>query len=274
MSEQPSRNMTWATLLAHWASLARASMALPDDAEGDRWRAAVPAVIDLQALAHALDDLDQLADPEERALALDKADMLIQRDAQTLSELWEGQELHPELQALIVDACAAHAAAEEGGVEWVVTAERLVAEHPAELVELLLSMGFAGELFVPTPGVPIFRTCPAAFARDAFGASPDRNMCKAIRQFLGGSPVVGKPERTPFLRMAYRQFDFSKGGAVRDVVEPFDDEPAPGQALLIAAIIEGEPQPVGLPPRAMPRQDPLPVVFAEDEVPDQEPHPE
>ncbi|MBC7773000.1 MAG: hypothetical protein H7210_10930 [Pyrinomonadaceae bacterium] len=256
--------MTWATLLAHWASLAQASMALPAGAEGDRWRAAVPAIIDLQAVTCALDDLDRLAEPDERALALDKADMLIQRDADALSTLWNGEDLHPELQSLIVDACEAHAAAEEGGVEWVVTAERLVAEHPAELVEVLLAMGFAGDLYVPTPGVPIFRTCPATFARDMYGASPDKNMSKAIRTFLGGSSSVSKPQRVPYMRMAYRQFDFSKGSAVRDAVEPYDDEPASGQALLIPAILEGEPQPVGLPPRNMPKLDALPVVFVEE----------
>lgn len=259
-----SQNMTWATLLAHWASLARASMALPAGADGDRWRAAVPAIIDLQAVTCALDDLDRLAEPDERALALDKADMLIQRDAEALKELWNGEELHAELQSLIVDACAAHAAAEEGGIEWVVTTERLVAQHPAELVEVLMAMGFAGDLYVPAPGMPIFRTCPAAFARDLNGASPNREMCKAIRAFLGGSGAVSKPKRMPYLCMAYRQFDFSKGGAVRDVVEPLGDEPAPGQALLIPAILEGEPQPVGLPPRNMPRLEALPVVFDED----------
>jgi len=266
--------MTWATLLAHWASLARASLALPAGADGDRWRAAIPAIIDLQAVTYALDDLDRLAEPDERALALDKADLLIQRDAESLQQLWNDEELHPELRTLIIDACAAHAAAEEGGVEWTVSSDRLVTDHPAELVDMALNMGFAGDLFLPTPGVPIFRSCPVAFARDMYGASPTPELCKLIRTFLtsGDGTSISKPSRVPYMRMAYRQFDFAKGGPVRDVVVPFDDQPAAGQALLIPAILEGQPQPVGLPPRSTHRIESLPVVF-QDEIdePDETP---
>ena len=46
--------ISWASLLAHWTQVAQASLALPRDAEGDRWRAAVPSIIVLQAVTHAL----------------------------------------------------------------------------------------------------------------------------------------------------------------------------------------------------------------------------
>lgn len=294
MRSEPE-SLTWATLLAHFTALAKASLALPRDAAGDRWRTAVPSIISLQAVTHALQELDsfpvrtakgkrRVMDAAERAVALDKAAMLIARDSRALSALWGKEPVHEAVEELQADATMAFAEAMHAGYQWYVAGEVLVAEHPADLVEALLEAGFQGDLYVPSPGVPLFQTCPAAWIGGGPGLGAedeeeleggvDDAMVRLISEFLGD---VSEPSRGSRPVLAYRQFDFSRGGPVRDVAvrqtpphwvedgELMEEQPA-GQALLVAAIVAGEGQAVSLPPRkAPPLTELLPVVF-EDEA--------
>lgn len=268
----PSADLTWPALLAHWTAFAQSSLALPKTAEGDRWRAAVPAIIGLQAVTLALKDIDRLpADAaassggeaeSERSVGLDKASILIRQYAGELHSIFKDQPLHEELATLIDDARAAHTAARESGFEWRVSADRLSPEHPADLVALVLSTGFDGDLFVPSPGVDLFRESPAAFCRRADGGRPHERVIRAIKEFLID---VGRPERVAGMRQVYRQFDFAAGGAVRDYVVPMDAELPAGQPLLVPAILDGEEVNVTLPPRRGAAMKAVPVVFAEKE---------
>ncbi len=289
-------SITWTTLLAHFTALAKASLSLPKDASGDRWRAAVPAIVSLQAVTHALGELDAIDEPStirprktgghsrdngggggERAVALDKAEILIRRDSHALRELWGHQPLHAELAEIIADANAAYEAALDFGYEWSVVDEALIAEHPADVVEELLAAGFSGDLYVPAPGVMLFESCPAAWLHPKQSA-PDQTdkvasrgpnqggivddaMLRIVTEFLKGA---GVPLATSRPGMGYRQFDFAKGGPVRDVVVEFGTSPPGGQALLVPAILNGEAQPVSLPPRKTEPMDPLPVVFQDE----------
>lgn len=276
MSEMHDK-LTWTSLLAHWTAFAQSSLALPKGAEGDRWRDSVPAIIGLQAIAQALAELDRLGPQEDRAVAQDRAAVGIQTHARTLHALWKGESLHPELAALIDDARRALAATREGGVEWVVTAERLVVDHPADLVAALLAAGFDGDLYLPVPGTVLFRHSPAAFARTPTGQAPDAGVTGAVRAFLneGGDEHGGVAKHTsvPVMRQVYRQFDFGLtgagakkgGGAVRDLVQPMNAELAAGQAQLVPAILAGQPVPVTLPIPGMAGIGPLPVVFGPTE---------
>lgn len=256
---------TWTGLLAHWTALAQRSLALPQNAEGERWRAAIPAIVGLQAIAHALGEIDTLAPDEDRAAAQDLAAVGIQNHAASLHRLWRGEPIHEELTGMIDDARAALAATREGGLEWRVAGERLVVDHPAELVAALLAGGFDGDLYLPVPGTVLFKGCPAAFARSAAGQSPTREHCDLIGEYLGG-PEVSKPERVRVMRQVYRQFDFGMrggGGVSRDLVQPMDGELPAGQAQLVAAILGGEERPVTLPIPGMADLRPVPVVFGE-----------
>jgi hypothetical protein len=256
-------DLDWAALLAHWTAFARSSLALPRGAEGDRWRAAVAPIIGLQAVTFALGDLGRLRESDdERALALDRAEVLIRRHADELAAIWPGQALHPELTAIVADARAALAAAVHGGLEWTVAGDRIVAPHPADLLESLAAMGFAGDLYLPVPGVPVFRSCPVAFARGAHGGPPPGTVAEAITRFLAGAGEVDGPAPVAQPRQVCRQFDFGRGGPVRDVVVPMDGPPPPGQPLLVAAMRRGEPQAVPLPIRGADDVPALPVVFA------------
>lgn len=259
MSDQP---VTWTTLLAHWTAFAQASLALPRTDEGDRWRAAVPAIIGLHAITFALRDLDRLAPTEDRAAAQDRAAVGIDAHEQSLRALWRGQTLHDELEHLIAEARSELAASRTAGLEWRVLSDRLVVGHPADLVESLIAGGFRGDLFLPVPGTVLFRSSPAAFARAPGGARISEAHAAAIRGFLG-SREVAEPVCVPGLRQVYRQFDFARGGVRRDLVLPESSPPQGGQAQLACAIRDGRAEPVTLPILGMAELAEVPVVFGE-----------
>jgi hypothetical protein len=102
--------LTWAALLAKWTEFAKSAVALPTDGEGGRLRRAVPALIGLQALTHALADLNQLP-KGERSVGLDKASILITRYTGELTSIWQGQG-PPEVVDLASDARRAWEAAQ------------------------------------------------------------------------------------------------------------------------------------------------------------------
>lgn len=260
MNDRDERAMTWAALLARWADFARSAAVFPDSGDPGRLREAVPAIIALQAVTHALSELDRL-DADERALGLDLAEMQIRRHAGELNRIWHGQEMPEGIVELVEDALMALDAAAGAGVEWVVSSDRLVARHPGELVAALISVGFEGDLYLPTPGVPIFTGAPAGFMSGV-----------DLESDVGGMALVEVPiflcargdvtgHESPVARQVYRQFDFGKGGPVRDLVLPMDADLPPGQPLLVPAILAGQAQPVSLPIPGADRQGMVPVEF-------------
>ncbi|HYE02951.1 MAG TPA: hypothetical protein VD963_06925 [Phycisphaerales bacterium] len=260
--------LTWAALLAHWTDFARASLALPAGAEGDRWRAAAAPIIGLQAVTFALGDLDRLAGADhagagERAVALDRAEVLVRRHGRELEALWAGSEMPALVRELADDARAALEAARHAGVEWRVTAERLVTDHPGELLGVLGDAGFVGDLWLPVPGAALFAGAPAAFARGPAGGDPGVTAKRAVKEFL---VEVSRPLPVPGPRQVYRQFDFAKGRAVRDLVAPLAEhagtEVPAGQPQLVRVLERGAPRPVTLPIRGMADIGPVPVEFA------------
>lgn len=258
-----STPITWSTLLAKWTDFARSAVALPPTGEPGRWRASVADIIALQAVTFALGELDEVRDASERALALDRAEIALRAHAASLHDLWRGEPLPQSLAELVDDCRAVLHAARNCGVEWIVVGEELIARHPAELVTQLLSGGFAGDLVVPAPGIPLFCGCPAAFLRGPAGNPPADKQIEAVDAFLGEE--AEPTEHLAQFSMPYRQFDFAKGGPVRDLVVPFDSALPGGQPLLVFAIQRGEPQGVSLPPRGKVSVARIPVVFGEDE---------
>lgn len=109
--------LDWAALLARWMEFARASVALPDDAQGRRWRASISSIITLQAVTLALGELERLEN-EERAVAIDRASLLIERESQALDAAWDGTP-SDEVEQLIEDADSAlnHARSRQNSVE-------------------------------------------------------------------------------------------------------------------------------------------------------------
>ncbi|MFO0856652.1 MAG: hypothetical protein U0640_04755 [Phycisphaerales bacterium] len=256
MKSQPEKNITWALLLAKWAEFAKASVALPDDGDAGRVKKSVPAIIGLQSVACALKEVDSLS-AKERAAGLDMAQVLIRQYAADIHAIWKGESLHPGVEELINDAHAALREASNAGTGWVLTQPDFVGEHPAELIAALVEGGFAGDLYLPSPGVRLFKSSPLAFVRESAGPVRE-DVREAVTEFLGHKVVRTQAQRE-WLQV-YRQFDFGKGGAVRDVVVG-ENALVPGQPLLVPAILKGEAQAISLPIRGASEQGVLPVVF-------------
>ena len=101
-SGTPDR-VTWAALLGGWIEFAKSSVALPDDDAGRAMRDSVVDIITLQAVWFALQHLDEL-DPDERALGLDRAEVLIGRHSEAIQARWRREPMPNELSALIEEA--------------------------------------------------------------------------------------------------------------------------------------------------------------------------
>lgn len=101
----PVEKLTWAVLLGRWVEFAKSALALPDEGEGAKLRASVADLIMLQAVWCALQHLEELA-PDEHALALDRAQVLIDKHAAALGQRWGDQPMPSQAKRLIDDARA------------------------------------------------------------------------------------------------------------------------------------------------------------------------
>lgn len=252
---------TWAALLAHWTSVAQRSVALPRTPQGDRLRAAVPHLIALQAITHSLDHADAL-DDQQRALGLDLAEIGIRDHAAAIDALYRPDPPPEPLAHAAREAHAALADAHALGLGWVVTGPRLLVGHPADLVAALLASGFRGDLRLPLPGTPLFPPSPCAFVRapDDDPAPIDDHTLAAIGLFLGQHERLCRGPLRSRPAQVHRQFDFAKGGPIRDLVAPWG-ETRPGLPILIPAIDRGQSLPVPPAPRHGRPIEPLPVEF-------------
>ncbi len=250
-------------MLARWTDFAQSALALPKTGPAARWRDAVPHIISLQAVTHALPELATI-DPPEIPLALDRAELTIRHASAGVDSLWSSEPLPSELADLIGDARLALDLARTIGLAWVVASGVLVAEHPAELCMALAQAGFVRDLLVPSPGVPLFATSPAAHLVPADWGAPGDEVISLISGFLGQFGDC-RFAGLDVCRQVYRQFDFAKGGPVRDLVLPTEAGLPAGQPLLVPGITHGRIQPVTLPPRARIRLDPLPVVHGDSD---------
>ena len=98
--------VTWAVLLGGWIEFARSAVALPKEGAGRAMRESVSDIIGLQAVWFALQHLDEL-DPDERALGIDRAEVLIDGYVEAIETRWPAEPLPGELSALIDDARSA-----------------------------------------------------------------------------------------------------------------------------------------------------------------------
>lgn len=253
--------LTWAILLSRWTEFARSAVALPTEGQGGLWRQSVADIIGLQAITLALKDLDEHELDQSRAVAIDTASVGVDRHAHNLAAIWEAEPWPEDLHELLEDARTALRDAAASGLEWCVDEEQAALEHPAELSGLLEAMGFSGDLYLAAPGVVLSEGCPCAFLHREGGAMPHAEVIEAVGAFLEANGVGGRWSRRGPPRQAYRQFDFARGGPVRDLVSWMTGDPRPGQPLLVPAVLSGQTQPVALPQRRGPAIAPPPLEF-------------
>ena len=250
----PSTPATWAVLLSRWTDFARASIALPDDDEGEAWRQSVAPAIGLQAISFALAEVGSLP-ASERALALDVGGVVVRRHAAELHDAWPGAPLPDKLADLIGDARAALEGAAWLGSLWTVDADRLEAPGLDDRLAALCAGGYTGDALAARAGTTLFRGSPALFLTGEPAFDPGE---RALRRVPG---LVAPPQ-------VYRQADEATGRPTRDLVAPFLTALPPGRPLLERVVESGRvvgstaPRP-GAPERL---DGPLPVVAQEPEA--------
>lgn len=214
-------HLTWTALLGRWLNYAQASKALPNDAEGDRWRASVSPIINLQAVTFALAELVELAE-DERALGRDRAAVLIEQAAGTIDQAWRGEQVPVSLFEIIDDAEAALEAAYYVGVVELVWngVDEFVVPH-------LEPTAYPGSLAVMQPGTIVTRGLPLAWW---VGAEP-----AWLVDVLSGA---WRRTRPTLPHQVYRQVD-DEGRITRDVIAPITDEPQAGLPLLVPLFDRG-----------------------------------
>jgi len=205
-----SDHLTWAALLARWVEFAQASLAIPEGSEGSRWRASVAAIIETQAVTMALAQIGDL-DRAERALARDRAEILLTRSAAAIGRAWRGTVMSAELLALLEDGRRALRRSAWAGARCFVLAAR-----GSRTVPSLSSEGGGegeGDLYAMREGTVAQGGQVIAWWID-----------RAPPRFAAPLDVEERAIDEPV--QIYRQSDGS------DVVMPFDGDPVAGQPLL------------------------------------------
>jgi len=227
--------MTWTALLNKWVEFAQASLALPDDAEGRRWRESVAPIITLQAVRFALDELDRLP-RDERSVGLDKAEVLIEQAVAELSETWRGEVLPDMIEEIEEDAIRALEQAEWIGLrELTWRGSKPLVIPVFEIDELLAEIACTDRsiLLIAQPGTYIMPGEPFAAWCDVEDEDRiERAMLQRFPESELSSPAVP--------RQIY-QFIDDDGRILGDVIAPlhetFDENALP---LLVPLLDGGE----------------------------------
>ncbi|MHC4910429.1 MAG: hypothetical protein ACYTF9_11985 [Planctomycetota bacterium] len=218
MSDLRPDILTWTGLLARWMEFAKASLALPADGDGDAWRASVQGIITLQAVTFALGDLEDL-EADERALARDRAEILIDDALQAIAAAW----LHDDTPGTILDMAADARDALEAAA-WVGTCE-LVWPGPGTMVMPAVEItDHSGTFALMQPGTIVMPGEPVAWWINRPAITID------------GCSL----QETSRLRQVYRQVA-ADGSIEADLIAPLADDLPPGLPLLVPLFIDGEP---------------------------------
>jgi hypothetical protein len=252
MNELHPETLTWTALLAKWMDFARASVALPDDAEGQRWRDAVPAVINLQAVTFALGDVERL-ESSDRPHARDKAELLIRENVRRLNEIWRGDTMPASLLETSFDA------REALEMSIYIGAVELHWEGHGELIMPAVPIDDpTGTLAVMQPGTIVMPSEPVAWWVERDSAP----LVDALRGCV--------EHRPPLPRQVYRQLD-EDGAIVGDVIAPINADLPAGMPLLVPLYQQGrtigrftlDPDTWLAQQRAAMRGETIPVEFRE-----------
>ncbi|MEM1165995.1 MAG: hypothetical protein AAGI30_06855 [Planctomycetota bacterium] len=204
---------TWVALLAHAAEFAKRSVSIPEAEERARWHRATPSVITLQAVCLALVELPRL-DRDERALGVDRAELLIAEHAVVLSEAWGTEPMPEGLLELLRDARAGVQVARSLAWIWTVSAEGFEMPHVATRIEELredrgLQVALALPAGAEAPvGVPVLCVAPDRDEINVPGAQCSKVVAPATQWYVqsdGGAliaPLAGElPAGRPRLEL-------------------------------------------------------------------------
>jgi hypothetical protein len=118
MSDLQPELLAWTALLGRWIDLVKAGAGMPEAGDGDHWQKSIPSIIELQATAFALGDLESL-ESADRPLARDRATLLVEGAAERLETIWAEQGIPPELREIQDAASIALSKAIYAGLRWL-----------------------------------------------------------------------------------------------------------------------------------------------------------
>lgn len=118
MSDLQPELLAWTALLGRWIDLVKAGAGMPEGGDGDHWQNSIPAIIELQATAFALGDLESL-EPADRPLARDRATLLVEGAGERLEAIWAEQGIPPELREIRDAASLALSQSIYAGLRWL-----------------------------------------------------------------------------------------------------------------------------------------------------------
>lgn len=233
-SVSDARAQTWSALLAGWTDFARSAAALPKTGDAGLLRRSVPAIIGLQALTHALREIDTLP-PAEYAPGVDRASVGVRTLVQELHAIWRGEPMPEALTEIIADAREWLEVAASSGVEFVPADDpyRVPAIDSALLERWIRDYTIDGELWLAPPAFVLRASLPVCFLKEPSGRPPAAALLGAIADALPGCLW----RRVPRMRQVYQTIDDS--GAVKSfVVKPMNELPV-GRPLLRQIVARG-----------------------------------
>lgn len=225
MPDLRPETLTWTALLARWIEFAQAAVAIPEEENGERWRASVPAMINLQAVTLALRELDTV-DQREWPWARDKAEVLIERSASELGEAWRAEPMPGTVLELCDDARSALAASVYvGAIELRWPGPGVLTMPGLPDVEQVVGAAESDDgtwLAVVQPGTLVMPDEPVAWWLNHAGVNVDG--------------CLAEPRYPP--RQVYRQID-DDGRITGDVVTSILSDPIAGLPLLVPLVADG-----------------------------------
>ncbi|MEM7229953.1 MAG: hypothetical protein AAF432_14185 [Planctomycetota bacterium] len=217
MAELHPESLAWTALLGRWMDFARASLALPDDAEGNAWRDSVTDIITLQAVTFALAELSSIP-ADDRDVSRDRASWLIERHAGNLDTVWRGMPMPEMMLEMLDDAkVALRRSVYAGAVELVYTGSSPM------VMEAVGAPGEATWFMIMQPGTIVMPNEPVAWWIDSPG--------------IAIADCSAEPNDRP--RQVYRQLN-DAGQITGDLVLPVDAASPPGVPLLVPLRAGGE----------------------------------
>lgn len=220
----------WAGLLASAVELAQSTLALPDDAEGERWRRSVAPLVECVALRLALAELPRLS-PPERLAARDLAAVSLRRAAGRLDSLWRGVPMPEAILEIAEEADLALRTSVYAGLRMAILAASGAAESPAWMPSIDAAwVAGEGDRFARStaaamaPGTLVLQGSPVAW----WTGCPDPDLDPKLF-------AIG-PAESPL--QVYREID-PTGRFMGDLVCGLDALP-PGMPLIVPLRLDGE----------------------------------
>lgn len=222
------RATTWSGLLAVWSDFARSAGALPKTGDLGLLRRSVPAIIGLQALAHALEHMDSLPADEYRA-GQDRAALIERTLRSELDSIWKPDPMPEAIARLVTDAEKALRATHEAGYEFVVESDPFqmpIGSGP--LREWRERRGFQGFILAARQSKRVRAGLPVLFVGRLHGTPLPKEDLLDLGALLPGC-LWG---RVPRLRQVYESSDVAdtreaKVGPGRPILISIDDLDSP-----------------------------------------------